>query len=177
MKKIAGMSQIEIAAFVQTYLQENGVNVVLSGGAATGYYSNNKYVSGDLDLVNKFSVPRKRIEKLMNEIGFFEKAKYFKHPESEFVIEFPPGPLSVGMEAVNKIEFIPLETGTLQIISATDCVKDRLAAFYFWGDKQCLQQAVWVSQAMPVDQKEIERWSTKEERVIEYRQYLKSLNQ
>jgi hypothetical protein len=36
MKQISQMSQIEIAAFVQTHLLSEGIKVVLSGGAATG---------------------------------------------------------------------------------------------------------------------------------------------
>ena len=171
MKPISEMTQIEIAAYVQTSLHENGIEVVLSGGAATAYYSNNQYVSYDLDLVNKFSVSRKRIEKFMNEIGFYEQERYFKHPESKFFVEFPPGPLTVGLEPVGAIESIPMATGTLRILSATDCVKDRLAAFYHWGDRQCLHQAILVSQEISVDLAEIERWSIKEGKENEFKQY------
>ena len=55
-----------------------------------------------------------------------------------------------------------MATGTLKLLSPTDCVKDRLAAFYHWNDRQCLQQAVWVAQERAIDWKEIERWSRKE---------------
>ena len=177
MKKIPEMTQIEIAAFVQTHLRKNGIDVVLCGGAATGFYSDNQYVSGDLDLINRYSISRKRIEKAMGEIGFYEQARYFKHPESEFLIEFPPGPLSVGVEPVGKVEDIEFTTGVLRIVSATDCVKDRLAAFYHWDDRQCLQQAILVSRAMPVDQAEIERWSIKEGKNNEYKQYMLLLHE
>lgn len=171
MKPISEMTQIEIAAYVQTSLHEKGIEVVLSGGAATAYYSNNQYVSYDLDLVNKFSAPRKRIEKSMNEIGFYEQERYFKHPDSKFFVEFPPGPLTVGLEPVAVIESIPIATGTLRILSATDCVKDRLAAFYHWGDRQCLHQAILVSQEIAVNLTEIERWSIKEGKENEFKQY------
>jgi hypothetical protein len=176
MKQISEMTQIEIAAYVQTYLMENGVEVVLSGGAATAYYSNNQYVSYDLNLVNIYSVSRKRINPLMNELGFCEKDRYYKHPESEFFIEFPPGPLSVGMEPVGVVETIPMATGTLRILSATDCVKDRLAAYYHWGDKQCLHQAILVSGVMRIDLAEIERWSIKEGKENEFKQYFHQMN-
>jgi hypothetical protein len=177
MKPISEMTQIEIAAYVQTSLYENGVEVVLSGGAATAYYSNNQYVSYDLDLVNKFSVPRKRIEKFMNEVGFYGQERYFKHPDSKFFIEFPPGPLTVGLEPVGVIESVQLATGTLRILSATDCVKDRLAAFFHWEDRQCLHQAILVSQEIPVDLAEIERWSIKEGKENEFRQYQRLLSE
>jgi len=47
-------------------------------------------------------------------------------------------------------------------MSPTDCVKDRLAAFYHWNDRQSLEQAILVSRRQSVDLKEIRRWSLKE---------------
>lgn len=60
---------------------------------------------------------------------------------------------------MNEIEFI---TGNLRIISPTDCVKDRLAIYYHWGDNQCLAQAILVAQAHAIDLDEISRWSDAE---------------
>jgi hypothetical protein len=175
MKLISEMTQIEIAAYVQTHLRQNGIDVILCGGAATGYYSANKYVSGDIDLVNHYSISRSRIKKAMEQIGFIEQARYFKHPESEFLIEFPPGPLSIGIEPVENIEDFELSSGILRIVSPTDSVKDRLAAFYHWGDRQCLYQAILVSQTTQVDQREIERWSINEGKEKEYREYVQQI--
>ncbi len=103
MKQISQMSQIEIAAFVQTHLLSEGIKVVLSGGAATAYYCKNKYTSYDLDLVNIYSIPHKRIIVAMSRIGFYETGRFFKHADSDFFIEFPPGPLTVGVEPVKRI--------------------------------------------------------------------------
>ncbi len=52
MKKITNMSQVELAAYVQDALQAEGIQVVLSGGSAVSFYSSDKYVSKDLDLIN-----------------------------------------------------------------------------------------------------------------------------
>ena len=120
----------EFGAFVQSHLRKSGIEVVLSGGATVSIYRSNKYVSHDLDLVNMFSVSRKAIRIAMFEIGFSEEGRYFKHPDSQFLIEFPPGPLSVGKEPVKQISEIRFITGVLKVISPTDCVKDRLAAYY-----------------------------------------------
>jgi hypothetical protein len=54
------------------------------------------------------------------------------------------------------------------VVSATDCVKDRLCAFYFWNDQQGLAQAVLVAESQNVDMKEIKRWSTAEGKEQEY---------
>ena len=41
-------------------------------------------------------------------------------------------------------------------------VKDRLAAFYHWDDRQSLEQALMVTKAQKVDLLEINRWSERE---------------
>ncbi len=134
MKKIRNMSQVELAAYIQDTLQNEGITVVLSGGGAVSYYSSDKYVSKDLDLINvNFGKPVKEI--------------------SEF----------------------QLATGTLRIVSATDCVKDRLCAFYFWNDQQGLAQAVLVAESQNVDLKEIKRWSKVEGKAQEYEIFKKKL--
>lgn len=174
MKSIAEMTQIEIAAFVQTWLEKQGIHVVLSGGAATSYFCLNRYVSHDLDLVNIYSINRKRIQQAMVEIGFLEEGRYFKHHDSEFFIEFPPGPLTVGVEPVGRVEQIELPTGILRILSATDCVKDRLAAYYHWHDEQCLYQATLIRDTTEIDIAEIERWSKGEGKETEFRIFLEN---
>jgi len=46
------MTQGKLGAFIQTHLRENGIDVVLSGGAAVGIHSAGEYVSQDLEMVN-----------------------------------------------------------------------------------------------------------------------------
>jgi hypothetical protein len=167
-KSIPDMSQIEIGAYVQSHLVAKSIYVVLSGGSTVSFYSENKYVSQDLDLVNVHSAKRRLIREAMQEIGFIEKGRYFKHPESNFIVEFPAGPLAVGKEAVNSITEFLLATGTLIVISPTDCVKDRLAAYYHWGDRQCLSQAILVANLQKVNLEEIKRWSTAEGMLKEF---------
>ncbi|MBU0714252.1 MAG: hypothetical protein KJ964_02710 [Verrucomicrobia bacterium] len=95
-------------------------------------------------------------------MGFSENGRYFKHPDSDFFIEFPKGPPSVGEEPVKEIHDRHEATGILKIISPTDCVKDRLTWFYYDNDRQCLEQAVLVARENAIDLGEIERWSASE---------------
>ena len=104
----------------------------------------------------------------MAEIGFEEDGRYFKHSDTEFFIEFPPGPLTVGDEPVREVIEKRFSTGRLRIISPTDCVKDRLAAYYHWGDRQCLAQAQLVARGHTIDIGEIERWSIGEGKFDEF---------
>jgi len=54
------------------------------------------------------------------------------------------------------------KTGMLRVISPTECVKDRLAAYYHFGDQQCLSQALLVAKSNKIDLDEIKRWSAVE---------------
>jgi hypothetical protein len=175
MKLIKNMNQVELAAYVQSHLQKEGINVVLSGGSAVSFYSDNKYVSNDLDLIIANFAKRRDIKSVMERIGFHEKGRYFINPETQFLIEFPQGPLSVGEEPVKVIKEFELATGILRIISATDCVKDRLCAYYFWNDQQGLMQAVLVSKKQRINLKEIKRWSKVEGKEQEFEVFKKKL--
>ncbi len=70
---------------------------------------------------------------------------------------------------------IEVGTGLLRIISPTDCVKDRLAAYYRRNDLQCLEQAVLVAEAKAIDLDEVERWSRVEGKLGEFRAILNRL--
>jgi hypothetical protein len=173
MKSIDKMTQGELAAFVHTHLQANGIDVVLSGGAAVSIYSDNQYISFDIDFVPVFLLKRKDLIAVMNEIGFTEQGRYYEHPSTKYFIEFLAGPLSIGSEAISDVNEIQLSTGKLKLLSPTDCVKDRLSAYYHWGDRQCLEQAVLVTKKQTINLDEVERWSIKEDKHQEFIQYKK----
>jgi hypothetical protein len=164
MKTISKMNRAELAAFVQEHLRTRGIDMVLSGGACVSVYSHGKYISMDLDMIHISLISPKRtiIREVMFEIGFGEEGRYFKHRDTDLFVEFPSGPPAVGNEPVKEIIERRESTGMLKIISPTDCVKDRLAAYYYWGDMPSLQQAILVAHGNPIDHDEIERWSRSE---------------
>jgi hypothetical protein len=161
-KPVDKMTQAELGAYVQSHLGNKGIDVVLSGGAVVAIYTSGKYVSRDLDFVNRYSAKHSIISAAMQELGFTKKGRHFVHPDSEFIVEFPPGPLSIGEEFITNIEEIETDTGILRAISPTDCIKDRLAWYYHFGDMQCLSQAVLISSDHRIDMEEIRRWSARE---------------
>ena len=162
MKQVKSMTQAEVAAYVQNHLRNKGINVVLTGGATVAIYSSNKYVSKDIDMVIVSLENRKNLIEAMKEIGFSEIGRSFEYPGTEFIVEFPPGPLAVGEEPVREIREIEYDTGVLRTISPTECVKDRLVAYYHWGDQQCLSQALLVAKSNKIDMADIKRWSAVE---------------
>jgi len=161
-RRVRKMSVGELAAYVSSHLRAKGIDVVLSGGSAVTIHSRDKYVSFDIDLVNTRSAKRRTIREAMAEMGFQEENRYYKHPETEYFVEFPAGPLAVGNEPVKRVDEMTFRTGTLRIVSPTDCVKDRLTWYYYDKDRQSLEQARLVVQENPVDLAEIERWSKQE---------------
>lgn len=162
MKPIGKMTLGELAAFICSHLKRNGIEVVLSGGACVSIYTTNRYESYDLDFIENLLISRKKLKDVLSEIGFKEHMRYFKHEKTQFFIEFPPGPLSVGDEPVKNVIELEFSTGRLNLISVTDCVKDRLAGYYYWNDQQSLEQAMLVAETNDIDIKEIERWSKQE---------------
>lgn len=168
MKSIRDMTRLELAGLVSAELQKNNINVVLSGGSCVSIYSQERYVSMDLDFVNAAFTKRDRIKGVMESLGFHEENRYFRHPNAALLVEFPPGPLGVGNEPVKQIDELQTGAGVLRIISPTDCVKDRLTWYYHDKDTECLMQAVLVANYNTIDLKEIERWSKVEGKSREF---------
>ena len=105
------------------------------GGACVSIYSNNQYVSNNLDYVSPASTDR--IIDALNNLGFIKKKGFrqFVNVDCPFYVEFPRGPVSIGNEVpITKFSSIK----SLKLFTPTDCVKDRLAAFYHWNDLQSL---------------------------------------
>jgi hypothetical protein len=177
MKSVAEMTQGELAAFIDSHLRKKDINVVLSGGATVSVYSDNKYVSKDLDFISRYSKDEPAITSAMTEIGFEQRGKYYFHTQTPYFVEFISGPPSVGDEPIRDIQEIEMATGVLRIISPTDSVKDRLAAFYYWEDRQGLEQAILVAEANPVDMEDLKSWSEKEGKLTEFEEFSKRLRQ
>lgn len=170
MKPIGEMSSGELAAFIYSYLKAHGIDAVLSGGACVTIYSQNQYFSPDLDFIESGGTSRRKLKNLLGKLGFFEERRYFRHPETDFFLEFSAGPLAVGREPVKETVMRHFATGVVKMISPTDCVKDRLAAYYHWGDRQSLEQAIWVIRDNAVDLKEVERWSEAEGNLTQFQE-------
>ena len=95
------------------------------------------------------------------------------HYIRQHYVEFIPGPPAVGQDPIEGIHLVSFETGTIRIISPTDSVKDRLAAYFFWGDKQSLEQAILVARSTSVNLDSVKAWSTREGKETRYREFLR----
>lgn len=139
------------------------------------FYTDGKYVSDDLDFVNRYGVRRSTIISGMGELGFREVGRHFEHPDSKFPVEFPPGPLAIGESHTIEVDELELETGRLVLITPTESVKDRLAWYYHTGDRQSLQQAILVARDQTIDLDEIMRWSDREGKPEQFQEFRQAL--
>ena len=48
------------------------------------------------------------------------------------------------------------------MLRAEDSIKDRLASYFYWNDRQGLEQALDICKERQVIMKEIENWATQE---------------
>lgn len=127
MTDIADLTIGELAAYIAEHLHSNGIETVLVGGACISIYSANEYSSFDLDFVITGLSTRQRVRTALAEINFKEENRYFIHPQIQFFIEFPSGPLAIGDEPPSEIRSLGFSTGNLRLLSPTDCVKDILS--------------------------------------------------
>lgn len=151
----------EVAAIVCETLRENGIEAILTGGAVVSIYSENLYESYDLDFV--ILGLGKNIDHIMKDLGFSkERGRHYVHPETIYFVEFPGSTLAIGDSFETEIVDRKTQVGILRLLSPTDCVKDRLAAYYHWNDRQGLIQAVMVASRCSVATAKIQRWSKTE---------------
>lgn len=138
MTKITSKTTIEeMGAIVCQALLDEGIEAFLSGDAVVSIYTKNKYESFDLDFVTFGD--RKRIKKIMEDLGFEQnKSRLFIHPDSKYYVEFPGAATRIGDEPIKEFAERKVKAKLLKLLTPTDCVKDRLAAYIHWGDKQRL---------------------------------------
>lgn len=170
------MSAEEIAGLVCATLEEAGITTTLTGGGCVSIWSDGKYVSKDLDFIEEGPIPRSQIKAVLEKIGFHEKDRYFVHPKTDLFVEFPSGPLTVGDERVERVTTRDTAAGKLRLLSPTDCVKDRLAAYFHWNDRQALEQAVLVARTQEIDFRNLRRWAKDESAAEKLKVFEKELN-
>ena len=104
----------------------------------------------------------KPIEKALSKLGFKRIGRQFSHDQCPYLIDFVTPPISIGHEAIHQFSSVNTSVGSLQLLSPTDCVKDRLASFFHWNDAQGLEQALMVAEDHLINLKDLKRWAKKE---------------
>jgi hypothetical protein len=169
------MTLEQFAIAVATELKKYDIDVVLTGGAVVSIYSTGKYVSKDADFLS--ATDYKTIMTAMHKLGFKNIGKDFYHDDTNFSVEFPGSQLIIGNSPMKPEGTIESKGFTLRLLSPTQCVMDRLAAFYHWRDRQSLDQALLVAQNHPIKIKKIEKWSKSEGEESKFIEFLNKLKE
>ncbi len=160
----------EIAAIVSQALQDDSKEAVLSGGAVVTIYSENRYQSFDLDFISPHS--HKDLSPTMERLGFRRTSgRHFEHPDSDYFVEFPPAPLRIGNRTIKSWRKLAYRGGSILILTPTQCVMDRLASYFHWNDRQCLDQALMVANEHEINLKEIRKWSIEEDSLKKFKEF------
>lgn len=163
----------DLAALVNTKFTEHNMKTVLVGGACVAIYSHNRYLSYDLDFVT-FET-RGKIKEILLELGFELKGKYFARSDCPYFIEFVSPPVAVGDQLVHQFKTLLTPFGKVTLLTPTDCVKDRLASFFHWNDRQALEQAIMVFQDQKVNLQEIQRFAKAENYLDKFQEFTKAI--
>jgi len=160
----------DLAGLISDTLRKDGIDAVLVGGACVSIYSRNRYMSYDLDYITYED--RDKVREALKKIGFFEKNQCFYHQFCRFFIEFVAPPVAVGKQSVQEFEELPTLFGQIKLLRPVDSVKDRLASFYHWSDKEGLVQALQICHEKSIDLKEVQEWSRREGFIEKFDQFL-----
>jgi hypothetical protein len=175
MKFTKRLSLEQFAVSVAAELKKHNIDVILTGGAVVSIYTTGKYVSKDADFLS--ATDHRTITQVMSTLGFENVGKDFYHRDTDFSIEFPGSQLIIGNSPMEPEGKIKRHGFILKLLSPTQCVMDRLAAFYHWRDRQSLEQALLVAQNHPVKIKKIEEWSIAEGKKDKFDDFLTQLKQ
>jgi len=129
-------------------------------------------MSYDIDLIT--DTPIRKIIPVLEELGFKNTGgRLFKNPECEFLVDFPAPPVSVGDGPVSEFKNLNTRFGTICLLTPTDCIKDRLAAYFFWNDNQSFDQAIMVAKKNKINLPEIKKWAGKQDEMEKYEFFIK----
>lgn len=161
MKISKKMTRTEFAAAVVKCLDDDGISCILVGGSCVSIYTNEKHHSKDLDFITPYSVDS--ITASLAKKGFTKEGRYFVHKNSQFYVEFPSGPLAIGNQTPIKPEGeLKVKDVTIKLYSPSQCVMDRLAAWFHWQDRNSLLQAIWVAERHPINIQKVKKWAKNE---------------
>ena len=158
-----------MAALVSEALEAAGIVATLSGGSAVSIYTDNRYLSKDLDFVTAALL--EELKPVLEPLGFVHtgspRLSVFEHPQTRWYLEFPPAPLGFGQTYVDPAACgeVETESGKIRVITPTQSVMDRLIAAASWQDAQSLEQAELVArhQSERIDWQRIDDWVIAEE--------------
>ena len=165
----------DVCAAVCTALGRHGTLAVCTGGGAAALYAPELPPSDDLDFVAVRRGDERAALLALRDLGYRRRGQSFRHGENRYSIEFAPGPLAIGTEPLARFATLAHGPDTLNVLDATDSVRDRLLNFYEWRDPSALAAALAVAKRNVVDMTAIARWSRRRRAAREFREFVELL--
>lgn len=117
----------ELAQLTYHGLKDRRIEVTLSGGACVSIHTRNAYQGMDLDFIREIQTPITAVAEAMVDLGFRREGRHIIHPESDYYVEFPQPPLTVGNEPPKEVIKKMLKTrrgkSAVKMLSPTDCIR------------------------------------------------------
>lgn len=154
-----GLPVKQIAALISDHLAHAGYDPVLSGRACVAAYIGARLKADTLDFVlTEHEVPE--LADAMKAIGFSRTGIYtFESRKCPVDVIFSPPPLAVGDDLVKEIATMKIKGCKVRLLNPTDCVRQRLAMYYRWGDKEAFEDALEMTLNHDIDMELVKRWS------------------
>lgn len=164
MRSLKGLPLDEIAFEVCSAFERSGIVAVLVGDGAAVLYAPKAYKTRDLDFVLAWELFRTPQLAVIEELGFKsgKSRGTYEHPDIPFSLEILPGPLVVGDEPITTYDTLHRGELVLHVITATDSVKDRLAAAIHWNDLNSAKQAAQIAKLNEINVEAVEMWCAAE---------------
>jgi hypothetical protein len=121
-----------------------------------------EYESGDLDFISMAS--SSRIAEAIAPLGF-ERKRADVRPLADSALRRVPGRAARYRQRADWRDEVgekQTAAGTIRLLTPTQCVMDRLAAYFHWNDLQSLDQAVMVASSQEVSIARLDAWAKRE---------------
>lgn len=162
MKLRSNSSLATVAVRVGDSARRHGIRAVLTGGACASLHTGGSYSSVDADFVILGEVSRAQLDRAMADVGFSRNGDRYVHPGIQYYVEFLTGPVAIGADEAIRPTFYRLGDARTLALSPTDSCRDRLAGFYHWRDRQCLETAVKIALRNRLNWARLRSWSARE---------------
>ncbi len=170
------MDLVEVAFRVCTALDAVGISAVLTGGSAAALHAPGLVSSFDLDFVITMRGDVAAGQTALEDLGYRQVGQEVHHESNPYQIDFPPGPLAVGMEILLTWETLHRGALLLHTLSATDSCLDRLAHAFSFHSRKCLDDARRIAQVNELAQERMRRWAEVEGCTAELARFLARLS-
>ena len=131
----------DVAAIIAEHLQRHGVEMCVVGGSAVTVHAPVIYTSLDIDLAILTGINRRRLELLLEELGYSKRGRSFVHARSKWTVDIVADTPYIGDRAIREFADVRTRHGIVRTYLLEDAIADRIAGWLFWSDSESLAVA------------------------------------